>query len=374
VKKIVFLMLVFLATVKSAIGNTLDLKPFILKGSINIDTGSIQLEMAADSSLYPIAARNLTAKIVKGKFTFEGTLPNPLGFRLLINQKYFSELIVVDPGLQTVICKIESVKDRPVINNRSMAENSAYLKMFAEISSRRASFSTKQRALYAKYHNVVPDSVKMKLDRELKSLYEEGDRTLVRFIEANPDSYLAFWKLASLLRWGFEPNLLDAHSQLSDSLKNSNSGKELNKLIARSKALSIGEIFPLVSLVDVEGLKTTTKEFPKNKFTLIDFWYSHCSPCIAQFPDLRKLYVNNKERGFSIIGISTDAAKFKQDWLAAIKKYDIEWSHYWDVDGKGATELSIKAFPTNFLLDDRGRIVKKNISPAELAFFLSENL
>lgn len=100
------------------------------------------------------------------------------------------------------------------------------------------------------------------------------------------------------------------------------------KLFMRSRALSKGEEFPFMDLLDMNETRVTTKEFARNKYTLIDFWYSSCSPCIGQFPDLKNLYVKNAEKGFNIIGISTDGRKYKNDWLLAIKKYGLDWTHY----------------------------------------------
>lgn len=330
--------------------------------------------MDADSSLYPVAVRNLTARIVNGKFAFEGVIPNPMGYTLMVNQKYRSDLIIVDPGLQTVECKVDSSKLTLTVDNTSMSYHPGYLQMFEQIAEKRRLFKVKEQRIAAQYNKMVPDRVKTALNDELKSLYEESDRTLVNFIQSNADSYLGFWKLADLLKWGFEPTFRDAPGYFSDSVKRSFSGKAFMKLFMRSRALSKGEEFPFMDLLDMNETRVTTKEFARNKYTLIDFWYSSCSPCIGQFPDLKNLYVKNAEKGFNIIGISTDGRKYKNDWLLAIKKYGLDWTHYWDVNGKTASELSIHAFPTNFLIDRNGVILQKNISMTDLAAFLRSNL
>lgn len=370
-----FLLILFFFSISDLVhGRTLQQKPFSIKGSINIDSASVKLLIDADSALYPKDVRNLTTTVKNGEFTFEGVIPNPLGYRLLIDKKYRSDLIVVDTGPQTMKCRLDSSGLGLSIDNMSMTYNQGYEEMFEEINKKRSLQKIKEKRLYAQYNKVIPDSVKATLDKEWQLLYDEGDRTLVRFIQTNTDSYLGFWKLARLLAWGYEPVLNDAPDYLSGSIKRSFSGEAFTKLFSRSKALSNGEQFPLMALLDINGAKVTSKEVARNKYTLIDFWYSSCTPCIAQFPDLRDLFLKNRERGFNIVGISTDGLKYKNKWLSAIKKYKLGWTHYWDVNGKGATDLSIKAFPTNFLIDENGRIVGKNISLPELAIFLKKNL
>ena len=106
----------------------------------------------------------------------------------------------------------------------------------------------------------------------------------------------------------------------------------------------------------------------------MDFWYSNCRPCIAQFPHLRETYQAYQSQGFEIIGISTDRTRYKENWMKAIDKYQLSWPQYWDQDGVESSKLSINKFPSNFLLDQHGKIIKKDLRPVELEEFLKENM
>lgn len=64
----------------------------------------------------------------------------------------------------------------------------------------------------------------------------------------------------------------------------------------------------------------------------------------------------------------------KAGWQNAIVKDQITWPQFWDINGRESAKLSIVAFPTNFLLNSEGKIIKKNIRPAELDKFLSEHI
>jgi hypothetical protein len=48
--------------------------------------------------------------------------------------------------------------------------------------------------------------------------------------------------------------------------------------------------------------------------------------------------------------------------------------HYLDENGVETAKQNITAFPTTFLIDDKGEVLKYNISSQELKIFLNESL
>jgi hypothetical protein len=61
-------------------------------------------------------------------------------------------------------------------------------------------------------------------------------------------------------------------------------------------------------------------------------------------------------------------------WVTSIIKNNLTWPQYLDEDGELSKKLAISYFPTNFLLDGKGRIIEKNISSSELENYLKVNL
>lgn len=140
------------------------------------------------------------------------------------------------------------------------------------------------------------------------------------------------------------------------------------------KILTVGKYFPLIQCTDLNSKPFTLDLFKNNKYTLVDFWYSGCGPCRAQFKSLKNLYKLFSNKGFEIVGISVDSGKDKKKWEDIIMNDKLIWQQYWDKDGKESHRLSITAFPTNFLIDNSGKIIAKNIALGELEKLLNKGL
>lgn len=108
------------------------------------------------------------------------------------------------------------------------------------------------------------------------------------------------------------------------------------------------------------------------KYMLVNFWFSYCSPCIAEMPFYREVCEKYKISGFEIISISTDRSKDIANWKKQIDKNKMLWSHLLDENGIESRKFNIIKFPTNFLIDENGKIIKRNISKVELLSILKK--
>lgn len=316
---------------------------FILNGTINIDTGKAYLiPVSWDKSYYPTEKMFDKTTISKGKFTISGLCPQPSMFLLCVEVGsvpiYISDYFIVDIGVQNITCNVDSIREIPKIENKYMNElKNDYLTSFG---------ATERREVFLNY------------------------------AKAHPGSFIILWELIDeLTNRGYEPVLDSAYHSLSVSVKETFAGKVLANKMATMRTLAIGASFPELRLLDT-NMNNVKIHFstPNVKYILVDFWYSHCGPCLSEFEELKKIYRENKSYGFTIAGISTDDRKSIQDWKKVIQEYKLPWTQYLDIGGYQASDLLIKLFPQKFLLDSQGKILKRDPDLKSLTLFLKENI
>ena len=105
------------------------------------------------------------------------------------------------------------------------------------------------------------------------------------------------------------------------------------------------------------------------KVTLIDFWAAWCKPCRAENPNVVKIYEKYHDQGFNIIGVSLDRPNQKDKWTQAIAEDNLTWNQvsnlqFWQ--DPIAQLYDVRAIPAQFILDENGVIVAKNLRGDEL--------
>ena len=154
---------------------------------------------------------------------------------------------------------------------------------------------------------------------------------------------------------------------LSPIIKKSQWAKNVREELMVSKNFQYGNVFTVYKI----GNDDLRKWYGK-KLTLVDFWFSYCSPCIAEMSFYSDVYTRYKEAGFEIISISTDRSQDVVNWKKQIDKNNMLWHQVLDENGAVSKKFNITKFPTNFLLDENGKILKRDVSKIELLSILSK--
>ncbi len=352
---------------------------FRLNGTIDVDTGTVVLLPIGNEAYSPNPKNKYQTKIKNGKFSFSGVLAYPSGFLIAQFPKYVSSRFLIEAGTQMIVCHIDSIRETPAITNKSMKEfRTDYTPFFSVISRSKTQLSN---AFYRGLDQSPPvakqtkDSLRAVYLTARSGLVNRQDTLLVAYARQHPNSYVVLWGLVESMDFGYMPIYESIYAALSPALQNTHTGKVLAQRLKSSRATAIGQLFPTLALLDTANKPVRLTTPINSKYTLVDFWFSHCGPCLEQFPVFKELLATYQSRGFAIISISTDTKAAIGSWKKVIHTKDLRWTQYLDIGSKLTTNvLSISAFPANFLLDEKGAIIRKDISPTELQAFLSGKL
>ncbi|MDD2794059.1 MAG: TlpA disulfide reductase family protein [Sediminibacterium sp.] len=160
----------------------------------------------------------------------------------------------------------------------------------------------------------------------------------------------------------------------SSSMQNSEEGAYLHYLLFDfDQSNLIGRKFEKIILTNVKNIKEMIK-LEEGKITLIDYWASWCGPCIATFPELKRLFLSYSKNSFSIVSISLDSGF--SVWKKSLQKYVLPWKNYLSLGGFESAQVKkygIAAIPFTLLLDKNGVIMKISPSISEIEKYINEN-
>ena len=139
----------------------------------------------------------------------------------------------------------------------------------------------------------------------------------------------------------------------------------------------IGETFPNLSLPLISGDTTDVKSLLGEKLTIIDLWASWCAPCRNENREfLVPLWDHYHSKGLHIIGygLESDASY----WKTAVAKDGADrWYQASDLqgdDGVFLEKIHVRTIPANFILDDQGIVIAKNLHGKALKAFVENYL
>lgn len=93
----------------------------------------------------------------------------------------------------------------------------------------------------------------------------------------------------------------------------------------------------------------------RGKVVLVDFWSTHCDPCLAELPQMKKYYAEFHPEGLVIIGISLDHQRDRLD--SYLKQLKLPWGVSFDPAGwnrKTVPLYNIFSIPSYWLVDRKG--------------------
>lgn len=113
-----------------------------------------------------------------------------------------------------------------------------------------------------------------------------------------------------------------------------------------------------LSLADILQSSKSSSKSKRGRATLINFWYVNCHACLSEFPHLQQLYSKLKAEGFTIVAIDYN------DPAASVRRFMAQNKYTFPVvvgqvkPSSVFNKYKVEAFPTTYLLDTNGKVVK----------------
>ena len=124
-------------------------------------------------------------------------------------------------------------------------------------------------------------------------------------------------------------------------------------------------VAPQSTFVLLDGSQQTTADL-RGKVTLVNFWATSCTTCVAEMPDIVATYDKYKGQGFETLAVamSYDPPSYVVNFTET-RKLPFKVA----IDNTGAVAKAwgdVKLTPTTYLVDKQGRIVKRYVGEPDM--------
>lgn len=308
-----------------------------------------------------------STKVMNGKFSLIGKADEKICQMIIYTAKY--ENYVFFWAEQNTHLQLKNGEFKKALITGSKTQAQANLRNKLKELNQKLQDSLSQLLTIQK-----DDAVKKELKEKLIAAKNAERELDIKDVKDNPNSIISAYVLSVYAAtWGKE-KATALYENLSSEMKNTSYGKNIKNFISLNKDVKIGDQYVDFEQLNANGKMVKLSDI-KGKYILLDFWASWCGPCREENPNLVKTYAAFKDKGFNIIGVSADDNK--EFWLKAIKDDQLSWENVSDLKGdknRAALIYGINAYPTNFLIDQNGKIIAKNLRGENLNKKLQELL
>lgn len=380
-------VLFFLVTAMLLLGGCKKEKEFIIRGTItHAEDQTIILEELHTSSRNKIAETKINKK---GEFEISGMTGIPTFYLLNLNNKSFITLLV--DSAETVIVEADAANFGREYNVDG-SPGSAQVKLLdSKLKETRHKLDS-IRSLDNLYKgNPDYDSVRPRWTEEYDSIVNAQIEFSTNFVRENPFSMasvlalyqkfsnedpsfivrdLQVMKTAASALNSIYPKSEQVQALYNNTLQivREKQSAEMKKFIQEQ-----GDNSPDIVLPNPDGEEVALSSL-RGKVVLLQFWAAVDRGSRIQNPVLVEAYKKYKRKGFEIYQVSVDVNR--AEWVDAIDQDKLTWINVGDMEGSkmAATVYNIQSVPFNYLLNEEGEIVAKNLKGPALDKALSHLL
>jgi len=118
-------------------------------------------------------------------------------------------------------------------------------------------------------------------------------------------------------------------------------------------AAAVGDAAPAFALPTAQGETISLLQL-RGQVVYVDFWASWCAPCRRSFPWMNELQQRYGGRGVTIVAINVDVRR--EDANRFLRQYPATFAVVYDGTGATPGAYAVKAMPSSYIIDPKGRI------------------
>ena len=155
----------------------------------------------------------------------------------------------------------------------------------------------------------------------------------------------------------------------------------MKKLLSLAAVAVIGTLLALVlipenktapafSLTDLQG-KTVSDADLRGKVSFINFWFPSCPGCVSEMPKVIKMAKDYRGKDFQVLGIAQPIDP-PENVNQYVREYGLPFTVMFDGNKAAAQAFGTQIYPTSFLINKKGEILKTFVGEPDFAALYQE--